>query len=113
MALACDVSALNPTQRRRHRELVDRLTRKVRDVREADEGLILKFPLEIWPEVCELVLLERLCCPFLAFTLEIGTGAEDFDLALIGPPGVHEFLRAEFPALPDPSAFRRGRPDPE
>jgi hypothetical protein len=111
--LACDISALDPAQRRRHRELVDRLIRGVREVREADEGLVLRFPLEAWPEVCELVLLERRCCPFLAFHLELGPGAEDFDLALTGPPGVHDFLRAEFPALPVPGSSRCAHPDRE
>jgi len=38
---------------------------------------------------------ERLCCPFLGFTLEVGPDRGPLRLHLTGPDGVAPFIRAE------------------
>ena len=48
------------------------------------------------PEVAQWITMERLCCPFLAFQLEV-TSKGDLRLTLRGPEGVKAILREEFP----------------
>lgn len=40
--------------------------------------------------------MERLCCPFLNFQLEVNGKHKDWWLSLTGPEGVKDFLDAEF-----------------
>ena len=46
-------------------------------------------------DVGELLALERLCCPFLRFALEVDS-SEVAVLKMSGRDGVHEFIRATF-----------------
>jgi hypothetical protein len=39
--------------------------------------------------------LERKCCPFFSFTIEVEGGAGSTWLTLSGPPGLKEFIRLE------------------
>ena len=48
------------------------------------------------PEVAEWITMERLCCPFLTFQLDVKTNG-DARLTLRGPDGVKAILRDEFP----------------
>jgi hypothetical protein len=47
-------------------------------------------------KIAEFVSNERLCCPFLEFTLNVIADEEPVSLSLTGPAGTQEFLRAEF-----------------
>ena len=44
----------------------------------------------------EFISDEKLCCPFLVFTLNIKTDQKSISLTLTGPIGTQEFLREEF-----------------
>ena len=46
------------------------------------------------PEVSEWITMERLCCPFLIFQLEVA--GEASRLTMRGPDGVKAVLREEF-----------------
>jgi hypothetical protein len=64
---------------------------------ELADGYAFRFPSEaaICQEVMEFATLERLCCPFLVFRLELAPGQGPLTLVLTGPRGVKEII-AEF-----------------
>lgn len=94
--IACNLGALSPEERTRRSGLAARLSDRVRERKELDQGYALRLDSD--PESCEetlsLVLLERRCCPFLHFELELDPGAGPIWLRITGEPGVKEFLAA-------------------
>jgi hypothetical protein len=46
-------------------------------------------------EVAEWITMERLCCPFLTFQLDVA--GDNFVLTMRGPKGVKAILTEEFP----------------
>ena len=75
-AFACDLLALNSAERVRHRELLQRLRPAANHIGELPDGY--QFHLDSsrisFLETAEWVELERRCCPFLAFQLQIAGG---------------------------------------
>ncbi len=95
--IACDLSRLDETQRRREQELLRKFrARWVRDG-ETEDGVWLSLPAEpdALADLGELLGLERLCCPFLKFQLEV-TRADRCRLYISGPPGARNFVLMEF-----------------
>ena len=95
--IACNLSRLNESQRRREQELLRKFrTRWVRE-EETDDGVWLSMPADPaeLAELGELLGLERLCCPFLKFQLEV-TQEERCRLYISGPPGARDFVLMEF-----------------
>jgi len=87
--LASDLNAIPPEQRASHQALIERLmSRLAMETRELIDGYAFRFTAGDYPEVAAYVANERLCCPFLAFEIDVGaergpvwlriTGAEDF-----------------------------------
>ncbi|HEX2219638.1 MAG TPA: hypothetical protein VHG35_12610 [Gemmatimonadales bacterium] len=78
------------------------MTVAVEEIRELPDGLAFQFPAEEYGAVTEFVGSERLCCPFLAFRLEVSPGRGALHLRITGDEGVKEFIRAELqlPAVP-------------
>src|SRR2546428_12397824 len=68
---ACDMNALSAEQRQRHVELLGRLNAAQEEVRESPDGYSIRFEAEpqLFQELAEFVIYERLCCPF--FDLEL------------------------------------------
>jgi hypothetical protein len=62
---------------------------------ELPDGLAFRFPAEAYDTVVRFLAGERLCCPFLTFTLEITPERGALWLRLTGPAGIKEFIRAE------------------
>lgn len=86
MSYACDMSALTPVQRKRHRELTRELTAAMTGRDELANGFAFHVQS---PVVEEWISLESRCCPFLEF---------DYDgrvLRLTGGEGVKAFILAE------------------
>ena len=93
---ACDMTAIPPNRRGAHHALIRRLmTEVVEEIRELPDGLAFQFPAEEYDAVTEFVGGERLCCPFLAFTLEVAPVGGPLRLRLTGEEGVKDFIRAE------------------
>jgi hypothetical protein len=102
---ACDMTAIPPERRGAHHALIRRLmTEAVEDISELPDGLVFQFPAEEYGAVTEFVGLERLCCPFLTFTLEVSPDRGPLRLRLTGADGVKDFIRAEL-HLPDIARF--------
>ena len=98
--LACNMNVFTPVEREKHIQTTTRLFQSVQNIREVESGYEFIFPnpdgAEILTKIAEFISNERLCCPFLKFTLTIDTDLQPIELTLTGPEGTQEFLRAEF-----------------
>lgn len=97
LPLACVVSAMNDQQRRRWKTLSEQLRSSVQGVKELSDGYAFRLPAEAGMilSVAEFISLERLCCPFLKFELEVAGSNRPLWLRMTGPEGVKEFLKVE------------------
>jgi hypothetical protein len=112
--LACNMDVFTPSQREAHIQNTIELIQAMQNVQEVDNGYEFTFPNEsvIISKIADFISNERLCCPFLKFTLNIVPNNErcpflkftlnivpnnePVSLSLTGPTGTQEFLRAEF-----------------
>jgi hypothetical protein len=96
--LACNMDVFTPSQREAHIQNTIELIQAIQNVQEVDNGYEFTFPNEsvIISKIADFISNERLCCPFLKFTLNIVPNNEPVSLSLTGPTGTQEFLRAEF-----------------
>ena len=95
--LACDFSGMDAVQKARHRDVRRRLTASIEDISELENGYVFHFPVEaeLVLALAEFITLERLCCPFLSFALELEAGSGPLRLRLTGREGVKDYLKAE------------------
>jgi hypothetical protein len=93
---ACDMTAIPAEQRIAHHALIRRLmTEVVEEIIDLEDGLAFRFPEHEFDAVTEFVGRERLCCPFLTFTLEVAADRGPLHLRLTGAEDVKAFIRAE------------------
>ncbi len=75
----------------------ERLRADVKEVRELDDGYAFRHSSE--PDVllllAEFVALERLCCPFLGFEIELEPGGGPLWIRMTGEKGAKGVLQAE------------------
>ena len=92
--IVCNLDALTPDERARRTELASRLGAHTEATEESAEGFRMRLAScpEVPRDALEFALLERRCCPFLRFQLEIEPGSQDVWLHLSGGPGVKRFL---------------------
>jgi hypothetical protein len=96
LPIACDLNALTIEERDRRQMILGAVARTIVGRVELANGFELSFDaarLEL-TALGEWIALERRCCPFLHFRLDIEPAGKTA-LALTGGPGVKEFLRAE------------------
>ncbi len=100
--LACSLEAIPHAGRARYHELVAHLRTAFRARTELADGYTFRLDEQsvVLTQIAEWISMERLCCPFLTFHLEITGGTPDCHLTLTGPPGVKTILDAEFPFPP-------------
>lgn len=98
--LVCNMDVFTPAKREHHIQTISQLFQKVQDIHEVENGFEFMFPnpngSEIITRLAQFISNERLCCPFLEFTLKIASNDEPISLLLTGPEGTQEFLRAGF-----------------
>ena len=96
--LICNMDVFTAAQRKAHIQTTTQLVEAVQNIREVENGYGFAFPNEtdFISRIAEFIARERLCCPFLKFTLNVVSNSEPVSLSLIGPVGTQEFLRAEF-----------------
>jgi hypothetical protein len=94
----CDIAALTPEQRDRHRELAERLRPVVLKFVEQADGYAAQFESRSGRlvELAEFMELEGLCCPFFKLGVTAEKKRGDLTLTVTGPDGVKPFIRAEF-----------------
>ena len=99
--IACDPNAVAPDQQEYWvKEIVPKLYSAVQEIRELPNGWVWRLPStpEILLLVAEDLNIERLCCPFVYYTLEIEPNRGPFGLRMTGGEGVKEFLRMAYEA---------------
>ena len=96
--LACDMNVFTPAERELHIQTTRELFQSLQNIRAAENGYEFSFPTttEKITSMAAFISGERLCCPFLEFTLKVSPDNEPMTLLLSGPEGTQEFLRAEF-----------------
>jgi len=98
--IVCNMNVFTPAERERHIQTTTRLFQSVQNIQEVENGYEFIFPNPgssgILARMAEFISNERLCCPFLKFTLTIDTDPQPIALTLTGPEGTQEFLREEF-----------------
>lgn len=96
MPLACDLTAIPLAQRVKHAAATARLLHVLADeILPLPDGYRFRFAPEHIGAVAAFVSRERLCCPFLRFTIELSPGHGPLWLTLTGREGVRKFLAAE------------------
>src|SRR5689334_14486663 len=88
--IACDMSAIEPSEKARHVANAGELFRAVEEIRELPGGYGFRLPNDAGTllKAAEFVSLERLCCPFLGFVLEVEPEGGPAWLRLNGREGV-------------------------
>ncbi len=96
--LLCDLSALSPAQRKRHSELIHYVLSEPLSLKELAEGYEFSFKkeAEVFLKIAEWVVLERVCCPFLSFSLALDQGDGPIRLGITGPAGTKDVLKAAY-----------------
>src|SRR5215208_3317448 len=97
-ALFCDMGVFTPQQRDSHIHNTIQLIQEIQSIKEVENGYSFTFPNETErvAQIAEFISNERLCCPFLQFTLRVSSLSEPISVSLTGPMGTQEFLQAEF-----------------
>ncbi len=94
----CNMTELNEAQRARHHLIARELLLSVQELRELPDGYALRLPTDssFILLAAEFITLERLCCPFFNFELQVeGAGGATW-LCLSGEEGIKPFIREEF-----------------
>lgn len=101
--IACRPDAMTAEQRQRYSALRQELSRLVLETHELPDGYAFGHAANATTILllAEFITLERLCCPFFHFTLEL-TGTEDTVwLKLTGDGATKKVLEAEFRLAPN------------
>ena len=95
---ACSLTAMSAAERERYGKLSEKLHAAVKEIRELREGYAFRLAgeRETIAMVAEWISLERLCCPFFTFQLEVASEGAPIWLRMTGREGVKEFMRSEF-----------------
>lgn len=108
--LACrgDAGTCTAQLRQRHEQVGRQMREALEEVRELPAGYAFRFPpdAQFIVTLAEFVSLERLCCPFLHFNLELAAGEGPLWLHLTGGPGVKAFLETELAEMTAESRLR-------
>jgi hypothetical protein len=97
--IACRMDALDTGERARRTEALSLLRARLSKQWQTEEGLAFRWVQgEVLPLVAELVSLERRCCPFIEFRIEVHAEGGAIELHLGGREGVRDFLVATFGA---------------
>jgi hypothetical protein len=99
--IACDMSVLSLEERERHLTTSRELFSSLQAFQELSDGY--EFRLSTDPntivKVAEFISLEKLCCPFLNFAMEVEAEGGPVWLRLTGREGVKDFIREEISGL--------------
>ena len=94
----CNIKALTPEERARHKQLGDKLAAERRKIVETAKGYEFQFSPKTVSiaELAEWVAAESKCCPFFDFHIDLEEEGGLLCLRLTGEEGIKAFIRAEF-----------------
>jgi hypothetical protein len=98
---ACVMSAISPDKRTGHLSNARELFQKVSEIKALDHGYAFKFEVEdsLMLKIGAFIELEKLCCPFLRFLVEVEPEGGPVWLQLTGRSGAKPFIQAELSDL--------------
>ena len=99
--IACDMAAIPADQRHAHLATSKDLFSRIEEFRELENGYEFRFTdaPDLLVKLGEFILLEKLCCPFLNFVVEVEQEGGPVWLRLTGREGVKAFIREEISGL--------------
>jgi hypothetical protein len=99
--IACEMSAIEPSLRAGHIATGALLFRTAEEIKELPDGYAFRLPADADTllKAAEFISLERLCCPFLNFALEVEPEGGPIWVRLTGRVGVKAFIREEVSGL--------------
>ncbi len=94
----CNIKALNPAERERHKQLTDKLIAARRKIVETEKGYEFQYsPSNVSiGELADWVAGEGKCCPFFDFHIDLEREGNLLCLRLTGEEGIKPFIRSEF-----------------
>jgi hypothetical protein len=94
----CNIKALTPEERVRHKQLSEKLMAARKEIVETEKGYEFQFSPEdvSLAELAEWVGMESKCCPFFDFHIDLEREGKLACLLLTGEEGIKAFIRAEF-----------------
>ena len=94
----CNIKALNPAERIRHRELTDKLIAAREEIVETEKGYEFQYsPSNVsLAELAHWVEAEGKCCRFFDFHIDLEREGTLLCLRLTGEEGIKPFIRSEF-----------------
>jgi hypothetical protein len=98
LPIVCDPNTLTAEQSERWMVVGKQMYQAIQEVRELPDGYAFRLPNDstMLMLIAQDLSMERLCCPFLRFTLEITPAGGPLWLSFTGGEGVKEFLRISF-----------------
>jgi hypothetical protein len=96
LTIACDFTVMDTEQRKRYRALRRQLSKDVHEARELEDGYAFRHSseAEVLIALAEYVTLERMCCPFFDFTIEVGRDGGKVWLKMTGGQEAKRILQA-------------------
>jgi hypothetical protein len=95
MPFACDMTAIAADQRNDHLATIEAVFHAALAMEELPDGYSFRFGNNSLEAVFRFIALERLCCPFFGFSLEVEPEGGPIRLAITGRSGVKPFIMAE------------------
>lgn len=94
---ACVMTAIDIEKRHQHLETAHKIFEEVEQIRELANGYAFRLRQQpgLIEKIGQFISLERLCCPFFGFTLEVQPEGTEVWLHLTGREGVKPFIRGE------------------
>jgi hypothetical protein len=94
----CNVKALSPSERVRHKELTEKLLAARNETIETEKGYEFQYtPDKVSiAEVGEWIVAESKCCPFFDFHIDLENQGKLVCLRLTASEGIKAFIRSEF-----------------
>ena len=98
---ACNLNALTADGRKQLHALIGRMSAAIVSTTELKDGYALHIDAArlSFTEAAQWISLERKCCPFFDFQLDLPGGNGNYSVALKGREGVKEFIRSDFASL--------------
>jgi arsenate reductase (thioredoxin) len=96
-SIVCDMRAIPAEERPKHISTSKELFSRIAESRELENGYEFRLTddRDLLVKLAEFISLEKLCCPFLNFQVEVNAAGGPVFLRLTGPEGVKEFIREE------------------
>jgi hypothetical protein len=100
VVIACDPNAIPAESRQGWIDTGRRVYAAVQAIQEIPTGYRFRLPTDsaMLLQAAEYISIERLCCAFLRFTLEVEPQGGSVWLSLSGGEGVKEYIRSVFEA---------------